>query len=210
MKFGLTRFERGSLYESGRRWNRQGAFTLPNLLVSMGIFMMVIGGVLASHLFGLRMVEFTKIKLTVNDAIPRGIEQMREEVHSAKIVRVGLGTQTSFTEATNNTPQQGNAIQIYPTSDTNVFIRYYLDGSSKALQRLATNAVVTIMADIVANLTVFTAEDFRGNVLTNKDDRSIIGLNLQLSQLRGSGIQFGPGNHYTSYQMRHKMARRTG
>lgn len=179
-------------------------------MVSMSIFMVVIGGVLASHLFGLRMVEITKIKLTVSDAIPRGIEQLRAEVQSAKIVRVGVGSLTTFDAATNNTPQQGNAIQIYPTSDTNVFIRYYLDNSSKALKRLATNTTVTIMADIIGNVTIFTAEDFRGNVLTNTDDRSIIGMNLQISELKNSGIKFGPGNHYTSYQMRNKMARRTG
>ena len=179
-------------------------------MVSMSIFLVVIGGVLASHLFGLRMIEITKIKLTVSDSIPRGIDELRSDVQCAKIVRIGQGSQTTFTEATNNTPQQGNAIQVYPTSDTNVFIRYYLETSSQALKRLGTNAAIKVVADLIGNSTVFTAEDFNGNVLTNRDDRCIIGMNLQISELKDSGIKFGPGNHYNSYQMRTKMARRTG
>ena len=76
MKTGLPRFARESLVKSGGRWNSQRAFTLPNLMVSMSIFLVVIGGVLASHLFGLRMIEITKIKLTVS--ILSGFSQVQE------------------------------------------------------------------------------------------------------------------------------------
>lgn len=179
-------------------------------MVAMSIFLVVIGGVLASHLFGLRMIEITKIKLAVSDSIPRGIEEMRSEVQSAKIVLIGLGNSDTFTPALDNAPQVGNAIQIYRTSDTNVFIRYYLDTKDKALKRLGTNAAVTVVAEIIGNTTIFAAEDFKGNTLTNKDDRSLIGVNMAISELKSSDIKFGPGNHYTHYPMRTKIARRTG
>jgi hypothetical protein len=131
------------------------------------------------------------------------------DIRSAKRVRVGQGDLGSFKECSINTPQQGNAVEIYPTSQTNRFVRYYVDASDKML-KWTTNgaAAATVMAHSVSNLVVFTAEDFAGNVLTNNDNNQVIGLNLQFSQLFNSSMPVGPGNFLDYYQIRTRVTLR--
>jgi len=56
---------------------------------------------------------------------------MMGEIREAKILRIGSGNLTGFNEVGVNTQQIGSAIQIYPTLNTNTFVRYYWDSADK-------------------------------------------------------------------------------
>ena len=189
---------------------RRAGFTLSELMVTMGVTLLVMAGVASSHMFGLRMFELTKAKLGASDEARAAISRMIDEVRSAKILRIGQGGLASFTEVGVNSPQVGSAIQIYPTTSTNTFVRYYWDVADKKLKRTTDAAsFVSVVANSISNQMVFTAEDYRGAILTNNENNRVIGLALQFYQLQYPVVSIGPGNYYDFYQLRTKITRRT-
>lgn len=195
-------------FESRNR-RRQAAFTLPEIMITMAILLLVLAGVISSHLFGSRMLEITKAKLGANDEARRAISWLVEEVRTAKMVKIGNGGLGSFREIPLNTRQEGTAIQIYATTNTNNFIRYYWDASDHRLKRTTNGAVaVSIVANSITNHNIFTAEDHLGNVLENNRNNRVIGLTLQFFQIQYPIIHIGPGHYYDFYQIRTKITRR--
>lgn len=186
------------------------AFALPNLMVAMAIMLMVLAGITTSHLFGLRMFELTRAKLGASDEARAAISKLIEEIRSSKIVRVGNGNLSAFTEMPVNALQRGSALQIYPSQNTNQYIRYFWDAADRRLKRATNNAAAaSIVANCVSNAFVFTSEDFTGKILTNNSNNRVIGLNLQFYQLQYPTVNIGPGNYYDYYQLRTRITRRT-
>lgn len=186
------------------------AFTLTELVVTMAIVLLVLAGATASHLFGARLYQITKVKLGASDDARHALSTLVEEVRSAKIVKVGLGDATSFGEIPLDTPQRGTALQIYATTNTNVFVRYFWDPEDQSLKRTtSSNAdAATVVANYVSNNLVFSAEDHLGNVLTNNQNNRVIGLLLQFYQIEYPVVSIGPGQHYDYYQLRTRITRR--
>ena len=189
---------------------RQSAFTLPEVMVAMVALVMILGAMIASYVYGLRMVEFTKPKLSASDEARRAISLLIHEIRSAHIVRIGNGGLNSFTEVGPNSAQTGSAIQIQPTTNTADFVRYFWDSGDRKLKRTVDGATaVQVVANSVSNQMVFTAEDFAGRTLTNNYNNRVIGLTLQFYQIQYPVMPIGPGNYYDFYQLRTKIARRT-
>jgi len=186
---------------------RRRAFTLTELLVAGSVFLLVVGGVVLGNSFGMRMVGITQPKLVAAGRLRSVVNQLYTDINSAKFVRVGNGGLSSFTAIGFGSPKQGNAIQIYPTSDTNSFIRYYLDTADKMLKRMnsgATNA--NAVAAAISNSNVFTGEDFAGNILTNNRPNMAIGVRLQYYELDGPATPVGATNYYKSYALTNLIA----
>lgn len=193
-----------------RQARRPHAFTLTELVVTMAIVLLVLAGATASHLFGARLYQITKVKLGANDDARRALSTLIEEVRSAKIVKVGTGDASSFAEIPLDTPQQGTALQIYATTNTNVFIRYFWDAEDQSLKRTTSDdaGAVTVVANYVSNNLVFSAEDHLGHVLTNNQNNRVIGLLLQFYQIEYPVVSIGPGQPYDYYQLRTRITRR--
>jgi|YelNatPaOPRAMG01_1025707.scaffolds.fasta_scaffold03264_9 hypothetical protein len=184
-------------------------FTLTELQIVMGLVLLVISGIITAYLYGLRMFEFVKPKLCASDDARQTVGRLTEEIRSAYLIRVGTGSANSFVEASVGSPQAGSAIQIYPSQDTNIFIRYFWDASDRALKRLdSQSGRVTLMAQSVSNEVVFTSEDFAGNVLSNNYNNRVIGVTLQFYQIQFPTMPIGPGNFYDFYQLKSKITRR--
>jgi prepilin-type N-terminal cleavage/methylation domain-containing protein len=192
----------------GTRLRNKRAFTLPELIIATSIFSLVCAGVLVGHLFGMRLLEVTLPKLGTDQESRRAIGLLMADIRSAKILRIGNGGLGSFTSLAINTTQLGNAIQIYPSTDTNVFIRYFLDAVDKKLKRTLDGALASAVAHSISNSLVFTAEDFAGNVLTNFQSNCLVGVNLQFYELKNPKVPIGPGQYYVSYQLRTRLMRR--
>ena len=196
---------------SFRFMGRKGsqAFTLPEMMIAMSILTLVLSGVLASHLFGVRLLEITKAKLGASDESRKALGKMISEVRTAKIIRIGSGTASSFSEIADGLAQQGSAVQIHASTNTNFFVRYFLDSTSQRLMRLTTGTTTnTVVANCITNTQLFTSEDFAGNVLTNNQNNRVIGLILQFYQIQYPIITIGPGNYYDYYQIRTRITRR--
>jgi prepilin-type N-terminal cleavage/methylation domain-containing protein len=186
------------------------AFTLPEIMVAMAVFGLVITGFLGVHICGLKMNELVRLKLGASDDARRALSRFVDDVRTAGLVRVGQGNVSSFSGVQPGQPQTGNAIEIRPEKTvTNRFIRYFLDPNDAQLKRVDSEQdLVIVLANSVTNQSVFSAEDHAGNILTNHFNNRVIGLTLQFSQIASPAISVGEGHHYDFYQLRTKITRR--
>jgi len=194
----------------GIQRTRQRAFTLASLMVASAILVMVLMGALSAQLFGLRMYQITEAKLGANADSRKVLARLISDAHSAQKWRLGTWSAGAFVEVLPNTNLTGNAVLFYSTAlDTNTYVRYYIDTNDNTFKRysnlpLATNVVATGLSNTV----VFTATDFNGVTLTNKTTRAVLKVTLQFTQLRNPDMDIGPGQYYTSYQLRSKVTLR--
>src|SRR5438552_14794090 len=70
---------------------QRSAFTLVETMVTMAIFLLVLSGIVTSFMYGLRMFELAKPKLSASDDARTTISKLVDEVRSANIIRIGSG-----------------------------------------------------------------------------------------------------------------------
>lgn len=195
-----------------RRARRSGqlAFTLTEFMVAMCVFALVIFAVIISQMFGLKMFSMTQSKLTAANGARVVLNRIRDEIRSGKTMVVGNGSSNSFSTILSNAPHMGNALQIYPTTATNTFVRYYLDPSDQKLKRKASSSgQPEVLASYITNQIVFRAEDYAGNVLTNEQNNRVIKMTLQFYQWEFPIMVAGQGGYYDYYKLQTRMTRRT-
>jgi hypothetical protein len=185
------------------------AFTLPEVMVATGLLVIVFGANVASHLFGMKIMEKVNARAGASGEARKNINTLMLEVCSAKSVVVGNGSAATFTAIANDVAQRGAALQIYPTTNTNVYVRYFLSASAKTFNRMTNGGTAVVVARGIKNTDLFAAEDALGNVVSNNLNNSVIGLNLQFQHLQYTNIPVSTGSFYTSYQVRTKLARRS-
>jgi hypothetical protein len=171
---------------------------------------MIIGAMMSAYVYALKTVQFTKPKLGASDEARQAISLLTEEIRGARMIRIGTGSLNSFTEANAFTQQVGSAIQVYPTTNYNSFIRYFWDSNTKKLMRTTNGMTATyVVANSVSNEMVFRVEDHLGNVETNNLDNRVIAMELRFYQIQYPIMLVGPGQYYDFYQLRAKITRRT-
>jgi prepilin-type N-terminal cleavage/methylation domain-containing protein len=185
----------------------RAAFTLTEIMVASAVFSLVVVSVVYSHVFGLRMYNVTTTKLNSSDQARAALNHVQDEIRAARLLYVGTGTASRFTWVSANNPREGNAVQIYPTSDTNTFVRYYVDSQDLALMRKTSGGQVDVIANSITNQLAFRAEDFRGNVLTNDLNNRVIKMTLEFRQWEFSSAR-AAGNYYDYYSLQTRITRR--
>ena len=189
---------------------RRAGFTLVEMLITMVTVVMVIGAVMAAYIYGLKMLQFTKPKLGASDEARQAISLLTDEIRGSRVVKIGSGNVSSFTEASAFTAQVGSALQLYPTTNYNLFIRYFWDAEDKKLKRTTNGTTSTfVVANSVSNEFVFRAEDHLGNLMSNNFNNRVIAMDLRFYQIAYPVTPVGPGNYYDFYQLRGKFTRRT-
>jgi prepilin-type N-terminal cleavage/methylation domain-containing protein len=169
----------------GRHHRRMagGGFTLPELLIAMTIFVLMVGGILAANLFGLRMFQVSEAKLNVTQWSRETMQRVTEEIHVCNSAQVGTLTNGAFAGLLDGQLQQGNALLINLTTNTNSFIIYFVDTSDQTFRRTTDQPNSTvILASSITNTLPFSAQDFLGNPLTNYFNNQVIHLTLEFFQ----------------------------
>jgi type II secretory pathway pseudopilin PulG len=205
------------------RSRRTSAFTLVEMVTAVGVFMFIFVGVMVSvQLFGLRIYTLEATKLVATAGARDALDVMRDQIREAKTVYVGTcstESTTAFSLIAVTNVQQGNALIIYPTTNTAAYTVYFLNtaGSTNALMEFTvTNGAVNYtnqLANYITNTIVFDAENFQGIIATNYtslDNREVIHVTLQFSQWEYP-IAFVGGttfNAFDYYQLRTKVFRR--
>ncbi|HTL16418.1 MAG TPA: hypothetical protein VL793_04230 [Patescibacteria group bacterium] len=172
----------------------------------MTICILISIAVIASQIFGARLTQFTQAKVNTSDNARSLTRLLSSDIQSARLIRIGQGNASSFTEASIDTPQQGNAIEIYPTANPTPVVRYFYNTSDLRLKRLNPNGSVSDVASYITNAIVFTAEDFRGNVLTTRQHSAVISIDLRFNRLKNPDLLLGPGEHYKWYRFQTRIA----
>ncbi len=161
-------------------------FTLPEILIALTVFMLLLAGIVSANLFGLRMFQVNQTKLQATEWSRNTFGKITDEIHTCNNVSVGnMTTNDLFEGLLPGETQQGTAIEIQPTTNTAHLIHYFMDPSDETFRRteISSNGTSTfIIADSVTNTLVFSAQDFTGQVLTNNQNNQVIHLILEFYQ----------------------------
>jgi len=172
------------------------AFTLPELMVTVAILILLVGAMVTANLFGLRMFQIEGNKLNASAGAQRIVGGLMDEIHSCDSFEIGtVGTNGMFTSLPLGAPQRGPALIIYPTPDTNNFIVYYVKTNDQKFRRATSVAGSTrILAQSVTNATdLFRKQDYSGNVLSNEPVNTVLHLKLEFYEKTRYGV---PPDYY--------------
>jgi prepilin-type N-terminal cleavage/methylation domain-containing protein len=185
---------------------RAPAFTLVEMMVAMSIFSLVSIGLVYTHLFALRQDELANSKLGASDQSRRGFSLLSDDMRAAKIWQVGNGNQTTFTQIATGTAQQGTALRINLTTDTNSFIIYYFDTSRGELRRRHSGVTdYKLIAQNLTNSMYFRDEDHRGTLQSDLSHKDVINVVMEFRQYQYPLTRVGPGYFYDYYKMEFRL-----
>jgi prepilin-type N-terminal cleavage/methylation domain-containing protein len=189
-------------------------FTLVELMMGMGIFLVVFVGVMVGlQVFGLRVYTLSATKLTATADARKSLNMLRWQIRSAKVVQVGNYTNGAFSRIANGLPQTGNALEIYfnGTNDepNQIPVIYYQDAGAANLYSVS-NGMVQRLASYVTNQYVFTAEDYQANTLSSYDNNPVIRVTLKFYQWQYPIGFIGTNalNAYNHYRLQTRISRR--
>lgn len=168
-----------------RRRPSQGkaGFTLPELLIAITVFVLLLGGIIFAHLFGLSMFRITETKLNATAEARQLIGTMANEIRTCKSTEVGNIKNGEFVALLDGEKQQGSGLLIYPTTNTANFIIYFVNPFDQTFRRTTSKpGSAIILAESITNEWVFSAQDHLGKVLTNNLNNRVIHLNLEFYQ----------------------------
>ena len=160
-----------------------GGFTLPEVLIATTVFIILIGGIVSAHLFGLSLFQITETKLNATQDVRKLIGRLADEIRACKTTWVGNVTNGVFAARLDGERQQGTGLLVYPTTNQTSYIIYFVNPSDQTFRRTtSTPRTTAILAESITNSVVFRAQDHLGNVLTNNRNNRVIHLNLEFYQ----------------------------
>ena len=159
---------------------RIAGFTLPEALIATSVFSLLVLGIVAANLFGLRWYQIGQTKLTATTSAREVIGKMSDELRNCDNAIVGNVSNGLFLAHVSGEAQTGNGLMIYATTNTNSYVLYYLNYTNRTFIRYTTDlATNKIVARSVTNSVIFTAQDYKGIVLTNDQNNRVIRCSLQ-------------------------------
>jgi type II secretory pathway pseudopilin PulG len=182
-------------------------FSIIEMQFAVAILILIIGAAASIQFFGLRMFTATRMTLESTDDARNFIGGVRDEIRSCTTVQVGKGDYQSFAEIPDDTAQIGNALQIFPKTNANIYTIYFHD-TDNTLKRWSTDTrKLTTICDRVTNRLVFAAQDFSGKPLTNNENNRVIEITLKfLHEHTKDAAKKGGLHNY--YQAQTKVTRR--
>ncbi len=158
----------------------QAAFTISELLTALAIFLVVVLGLVTLQILGLKMNALALSKMESTSSSLKILNRVRNQVLEASSVAVGNGSGQSFVATGTN----GNALQVYPGTNTSNYFRYYVSTNDNTLYELnSTNSELTAIAPNITNTLVFQTVDFQGNTSSSVQEHYAIKMTLHFSQL---------------------------
>jgi len=158
-------------------------FTLPELMVALSVFMLVIGGVVFAHIYGLSMFRITEIKLNATADARKTLGRMADEIRTGTDTAVGNVKNGVFEALLDGEAQQGTALLINPAANSTNYILYFMNPSDSTFRRTTSApGSAVVLADSITNSVIFQAQDYSGQVLTNSQGDCVIHIDLEFYQ----------------------------
>ena len=195
-------------HQSAGRRNRD-AFTLIESLIVTATLVIVIGSVILCNLFGLSMAVRQQIWMGASDDACRTVSTLMQDIRAATTLQVGNYSSNVFTPTPDNTNQTGNALLIFPTTNTVApFTLYYFNTVSNTLVRtnFITAGVAGDFKQVSANeLTndhpLFSEVSCTNTVLTNSRPMATISVYLSFTKLQDPQVVIETGSLVDLYQI---------
>jgi prepilin-type N-terminal cleavage/methylation domain-containing protein len=199
---------------SGAR-NRLG-MTLTEMMVVMCVFSIVVLALVYTQMFVMRYDQMTTSQVGASEMSRMSFDDMLRDIRTAWTWSIGTGNATTFTPVGNSVPQEGNALQVSATQNTNNYVRYFfttnttIDTTNFSLCRITNGAATyTVLASGLTNnyyTNMFIAEDYLGNELTTYRYKYVIHVVLEFCQYQFPLTIVGPGYYYDDYKMDFRVA----
>ena len=159
-------------------------FTLPEILIAMTVFLLVVGGIISANLFGLRMFQITETKLNVTKWSRETVGKITDEIHACNTVSVGnVDDERRFRGAAGWGDAAGQRPSNLSDHEHQQLHHLFCQSGRPDLPANGSRRGNTvILADSVTNTLAFSAQDFSGNVLTNSQNNQVIHLTLEFYQ----------------------------
>lgn len=195
---------------------RSAAFTIVEALMVVGIFSLLVMGVVSAQLYGMRVYTLAATKLVATGGARQVMNDLRDQIRQANKVYIGNCTAdwTTYSDVASTNIQQGNAVEIYPTTNSTPYLICYLDtttSTNRLMLYSSSLGTVQELASYITNQVVFDAEDLYGNILTGNQNNRVIRMTLQFSQWEYPIAHIGGTNYnsYDYYQLRMRATRRS-
>lgn len=157
-------------------------FTLPELLIAITVFSLLVMGIIFANLYGLSMFHITETTLNATDDARATVGKMTDEIRICNGAWIGNVKTGVFAARLDGEVQQGNSLLI---SNNASYVMYFINPSDQTFRRTtSTPGSATVLAEFVTNAVVFSAQDYLGTVLTNNQNNRVIHLNLEFYQAR--------------------------
>jgi prepilin-type N-terminal cleavage/methylation domain-containing protein len=200
---------------------RPAGFTLVEMIFSLSVFSMVAIALVSAHILGLRENQLIESKCGASDSSRRALGKLPEDIHSAKMWLVGNVSGPSFTNfaaIADNSAQNGNALQLFQTTNNSAFILYYFDltdavnNNGRLCRSTSANTASVCLASNLVNWLTngysFVAEDYTGAVITNHGTsrayKAMIHAKLQFARFQYPLTPVGTNGLYDYYKMEFK------
>jgi hypothetical protein len=201
---------RKSATAAGQRTRGQAGMTLSETMVASAVFGLMVIGLVYCQMFGLRQDQLVNSKIGSAELARLSFNDMANSIRSAKIWQIGNGNLSSFTGIPQGTNQQGNALKLSMTTDTNQYYLYYFDTAARKLYRGHSGSTAkTCLASSLTNTMYFQAQDYRGVVQTDLSHKDVIVAVMQFCQYQYPITKVGPGNYYDYYKVELRLTPHT-
>lgn len=161
----------------------KAGFTVAEAVISSTLLAMLVGGIVTANLFGMRMFQMADSQLRSTDSARKTLGTMAQEIQQSTGLWIGNVTNGTFVALVNGEAQTGSALLIQPSTNATNVIIYFLNSTDQTFSRMASwTPTITLLADSVTNVGIFSAQDCFGNVLTNGDSDRVIHAMLDIAQ----------------------------
>lgn len=179
-----------------RARSQQGA-TLVEMMVNIIIFSMAVAALITVNLFGQFQNELVNSTLGASDQTRTSFNQILDEIRSGVTVQIGSGTYANFIPTTNGL-QQGDTLQITPTTNLNCYIYYYFATNVPTNGGWLIRALVT-NSTTATNVWTLATTNIMATCLTNMDITKVgvLSTNLVTNALTFQALAFNGTNFAT-------------
>jgi hypothetical protein len=194
------------------------AFTLVEALVASSTLVLVIASVMMCYLFGASMVCRQQIWMGASDDAANAIGSLMANIRAANTLQVGTYVSNVFTPAVSTNQQSGNALWIYPTTNTTPWVFYYYDSLSNNLVQTNYNgsnqsgSCKLVSANPITNDNthpIFTEVNYMGTPLSNATTVASISIYLSFVKMQNPQIVIESGSLVDLYQIITTVSPRT-
>ena len=197
-------------------WTRRAAiagFTMSEMMITMGIFTVIIGAMVGVQLFGLRVYTLAATKLTATTDGRETLNKIRDAIRSSKTIEVGTYSSGTFTSISNGFPQVGNCIRIYSSTNlftTNFLVIYQDPASNMVFSKIGSSGTTEVLAKYMTNYYCFWSEDCYGNTVTTNQNDLVIRMQMNFFQWEYpiGFVGTNAANAYDYYFLRTTISRR--
>jgi hypothetical protein len=198
-----------------RNKRRQSGFSLTEFILASGITVIMLGGVIYTHIMGQNLHHWSMTKVGANDQSREVLFRLQDEIRAAKNVQIGYFTNAQFRTPTLGQRQVGQTLRIFPTTNDANYVQYRLASFSTGMQLRRAEISGsgrtggrTVATHLTNNPAMFAFEDFWGTPLTELSANRIVAVTLDFKQFQYPITQVGSNYYYDYYRLQTRISKR--